>query len=427
MSAFRKHSTDQGHVKGQEYRKPPEFPVETLSGPHFDTASTLLERRPSSDPVNISQSSVLKGSYIGDVARSLGHYDDDYLLSFAHLRHSSSLPNIRSHEKLIEMVPTSFNENRRTVDKKSKQKSSKHEFYRSNSNGSQEISKLMSSKIEKSLNEESDDSGTLTEDSCSPEGDFSFPPLQEVTSSPLTGSAENAPITMMSDVAGNVAVVKPIVHAASAATSPVKPAVKMPSAQNMPAFTNIVKPEASGMNNNQATTTKPKINNSSKLVKPQTVHSAKHVPLINPVPSDSITKTNLKTHASKLRDSEIHHVRISSQHVEDSFTNSLTSNISLPHPPQGVDSLLTTLPISSSAVDVVVILQRLVGMGKVFCRTLAPSRPGYESDQSLLTSDEFPSPPVNTKSRQKLYDCFLSVSFFQTLSKILKMNFDHLL
>ncbi|XP_053406598.1 uncharacterized protein LOC128559319 [Mercenaria mercenaria] len=410
LTPLHSHTTDQGHSRASEHRKPTEFPIETPTSHHFDSANSLLERRPSSDPVNISQSSLLSGSYLGDMARSLGHYDEDNLLSFAHLRHSSSLPNIPAREKYIEMMPTSSKENSHTKETKVKGSQRNHGFSRNNSNVSPEIAKVMSSGIEKCHNDESDDSGTLTDDSCSQEADFSFPPLQEVTSSPpVGGSTENAPVTMIPDIAGSSAVVRPVVQNTSTAAVPVKPVAKVPSAQGTSAtvFKQVAK-DISGKRDKQAKPAKLKINSSpSKVDKIQSVHSDKPVPYIHSVPSHG----PIKTRASILRDSETHHVRTSAKHVEDSLTNSLVSNLSLAQPPKTNESVLTTLPISSSTVDVIIILQRLVGIGKVLCRTLAPSRPGYESDQSVQTSsreDDFPSPPVFTKSRQKLYDCFLS-------------------
>lgn len=405
-------TTRQSHSKDSKAHKPSNFPVETFISSHSESSNLYSERRPSSDPVNISHSLVLNGSYLGDVARSLGHYDDENLLSFAHLRHSSSLPNIPACEKYIEMLPTSFNGSRRGNQKKREN----HDFNRSYS---PEIQKLMSTKLEKSQQDESDDSGTLTDDTCSEEETFSFPPLQEVRSSQPTGvTLEDTPVTMISDVAGSTAFVTPVTNDKSSSGVPVKPVARIQSNQPASASSLLVRPvpqQKSGIEDTQKNSTVKSKSIPAPLAinKNQMVHSDASS---NIVPNYNVQRCPIKTHASILRDSELHHVRISATVPEDSLTNSVNSNISLPHQPQTQESVLTTLPVSSSAVDIIIILQRLVGFGKVLCRTLAPTRPGYDSDMSPQTSgreDDLPLPPVYTKSRQKLYDCFLSVSTFK--------------
>ena len=74
---------------------------------------------------------------------------------------------------------------------------------------------------------------------------------------------------------------------------------------------------------------------------------------------------------------------------------------------------MTTLPISSAAIDVVTILQRLIGFGRVLCQTLMPNQAHYESDQSVQNSlSDQPQLDIFGKQRQLMYENFLKVSFF---------------
>lgn len=360
----------------------PEFPVQST---HIE--SSFPKRRPSSDPVNVSHSSVLNGSYLGDMARSLGHYDEENLLSFAQLRHSSSLPNIPVGQKYIEMVPTTF---RNGLDSRTSKRTSEQAYSRQDSNLSPEVSGIMSLPVNFEHTEESEDTGTLTDDSGSQEGDFRFPPLQEVKSP--------SPVQLGS-----------ITESTISPTHALSPVSNKKFAQSVNSSSGLVKPAAQHLSSKSSGYATSSLPAKPVATKPVTQLKEQVEKLQKPVSQTSPTRTVPAAQASMFQRAEIRYS--SSPITSASFTNSLTSNISLPHPPGARDKVLTDLLISGSAVDVIVILQRLVGIGRVLCLTLAPARHGYESDQSAFTSsreDDLPCPPVYTKSRQKMYDCFLS-------------------
>lgn len=80
-------------------------------------------------------------------------------------------------------------------------------------------------------------------------------------------------------------------------------------------------------------------------------------------------------------------------------------------------NMTAILPVSGSVVDLIVILQRLVGMGSTFCQTfcsLSSKRQKKEELQESLSSDssvEFSFDLVARTSRQTLYESLFDVSF----------------
>ena len=368
------------------------------------------ERRPNSDPVNISHSAVLNDKYIGDMARSLGHYEDGHYLSFAHLRHSSSLPSLQNLNKeslersgkhkdesnletdadlekkhvdiqevvanessdknnieKIEVDSGKNNENKVTLltDENSLNDDMNNTF------GSPEIEILMESPIIVPTElDDSDDSSTLTDDSVSPTGEYKFPPLEEVNSvsaSPVC-SAPCEPVMIADTFTSKMSISRP---------------------RPEPARPTTVKDRNTGK--------------MTFVTKASNVSSAadKSITQGNQ-PRHSLTTDSIKTidNSGAKQDTNI----------KESFTDSLISTISFPSPQKHSSA---TLPVSSSAVDLIVIIQRLVGIGKTLCQTFCPLRRTNSSDLSTPPTsyeEEIHYQPISYNCRQKLYDAFLNVS-----------------
>ena len=363
--------------------------------PLDDSRLTLSEklqqedRRPSSDPVNISHSSVLSGSYIGDMARSLCHYEHDHFLSFAHVRHGSSLPNMQNGEIFMEERKKSNDE---ASDKNTEIVSNikpDHEISSVNkapplhsasiketlgNEESQEIQNFMENPVTMTTElEDSDDSHTLTDDSVSPDGDFQFPPIEEVDSvsaSPVVVS-HCEPVTVSDTFTNKMSVLRPAPRS-SHRSSPKQKSSEM-------------------ITNTKKSKDVPNDTGKAQIIGSQSQRSHNSASISN---SESLSAE-------------------ADANIKESFTESLLSNISFPSPEK---HSMAILPISSSAVDMIVILQRLVGTGKIFCRTFSPIRRALSSEPSIpITSsseEEINYQPMNYKCRQKLYDGFLDVNIF---------------
>lgn len=339
--------------------KAPEFPVDFDADSSQENIPSFQDQRPCSDPVNISNSSLLNGSYIGEVARSLGHHNEQSLLSFARLRHSSSMPNILDREKYKEMI--------RSSGSKGQKISGKVKNWDKTGSISPEISGLMLH-----AGDRDSDSDTLTDDSRdsgSHNGEFSFPPLKEIGGSAFVPFEGGKPVTL-STVTKSQAVIKP---GARKGITEVKSSV-----------------------------------DSNKEKMPTPSHRSQR-PIHGQPPQfgkPNYSKQNIQrqNYQSEFRD------EMDFKHSD--LTNSFASDVSFPRPHAGFEFSNATLPVSSSAVDIVIMLQRIVGFGKVLCRTLTPARHSYESDHSTLSSErdeDFHFLPVFTKPRQKLYESFLGV------------------
>ncbi|WAR21052.1 hypothetical protein MAR_015026 [Mya arenaria] len=337
---------------GPDPSQAPDFPIITPSDDSMSPFMNTSSRRPSSDPVNMSNSSMLNGSYLGNVARSFGHYDEKNLLSFAQLRHSSSLPNLSDRDKFHELMPMPVSES---------EKREASNFNRSRSSLD-------------AVTFDHDDSDTITDKSDSPIGDFSFPPVEEVLSESSSAVAtESHPVVAVSDFAGNGSLLRPSPQKGGV----VSERVDISAGQGKSAFS-VLKQS-------------PKVENQNENVgipRQETLHRSRY----HERHSENSDENQKQEYGGY-----------------DSFTNSLTSNISFPNPLQeSQEATMATLPISSGAIDVVTILQRVVGFGRVMCQTLMPSQAQYESDQSGNTSlSDQPMLDIFGKQRQKLYENFL--------------------
>ena len=343
--------------------KVPEFPLDFDATSSDEHMSSFQEQRTCSDPVSISNSSLLKGSYIGEVARSLGHCNEESLLSFASLRHSSSLPDISDRVNHIERIRLSGGRH------------SAMEFEREKVDKTGSISPEVSGLMLNTTERDSDSSGTLTDDSHesgSHNGDFSFPPLKEIGSSAFVPYVDVPPVNLIADTVSSPRVIKPGVM----------------KSQNIS--------KTKSMTVSTTSHVKEVVSRNQHAAQQQTLKS-----------KFSKQTADISYYQDELKD------QIDLRH--ESFTNSLGSNISFPLPSINQDYSLAVLPVSSSAMDVLLILQRIVGLGKVLCRTLTPGRYGYDSDHSAASSgqdEDFHIPLTFTKPRKKLYKSFLSVSVF---------------
>ncbi|KAL4232186.1 hypothetical protein ACF0H5_009761 [Mactra antiquata] len=356
----------------QQKTKAKDFEQEGLSGMAY------LDRRPSSDPVNISKSSMLSGSYLGDVARSIDNYNHERLLTFTHLRQSSSLPDFGTKEKYIEMLPTSFNGDlshmKRNIGRKQPKGNDKHTLEQGKS-VSPEICQFTSDNPRTNPTD-SDESGTLTDESnC---GDFNFPPLQEVMTSPSISSPDQAPVIALSNVPNTHTIIQPVAQRSLSTND---------------------RSHTSGSINRHALAATSLIKSGTKEKgEPSGFQSVNHDKPIKPL---NTRISVLKGHGVSFKNN---------QGYENSGSNSFLLS-SIPHPLPTQQSTYQVVPVSSSSMDVVIILQRLVGFGKVLCRTLFPGNLSCDSDQSTFVSsheEDVLGAQVYNKSRQKLYDCFLS-------------------
>ncbi|KAH3717045.1 uncharacterized protein LOC127856367 [Dreissena polymorpha] len=340
-----------------DHSEVPEFPVMT---PEMDSMTPFQDRlstRPSSDPLSISPGSVLKGSYLGDMARSFGHYDDENLLPFATLKHSSSMPELSSHSKCIEIRPTCHSDSRKHIRQSAKRdKRLKNDSYSrtsNNTNGS---------------HMPSEGSETLTDDSGSRNGDFSFPPIEEIGTFVSSDRIKEIPVVVLSEL------------------------------ENQRVF--------SSKRGYIATYTESSDSTERPTRLPVHDHSAFHQP--NSLESDMMASVS---HSSERAFQPIGYHNQSYEHY-DSFTESLGSNVSFPRPAGlSTSSSATTLLISGSAVDIVVLLQRVVSFGEGLCKTLTPARNAFESDQSGLSGMHSDVKPwvMFARPRQGLYEQFLNV------------------
>ena len=342
------------------------------------------ERRPYSDPVNVSNSSVLNGSYIGNMARSLGHYEHDHFLSFAHIRHSSSLPTMQNafltnQEKGNKFISETGETDDKTkdiavCDKESEnniETLSKEKEQRTLADGeeSQEIQNFMENHVSMTTElEESDDSHTLTDDSRSPDEEFTFPPLQEVDSlhaSPVPMMHQD-PVTVSDTFTNKTSIFRPTLKSCKQEPSTSK-------------GVDVVKPWKK-----------------SKLV-----------------PNDGekeVSKSNesKRSHNSNSISTSEGSSAEADGHTKCSLNDSFLSNISFPSPQKHT---MAFLPLSSSAIDMSVIFQRLVWVGKALCQTFSPVTKVLGSDPFNPTTssseEEMRFQPQNHKHRKKLYDGFL--------------------
>ena len=338
------------------------------------------ERRPYSDPVNISDSSVLNGSYIGDMARSLGHYEHDHFLSFAHIRHSSSLPTLQNAfvENQVQNNKSVSGTGDDTKDITIPDTESKTDFESSSKvkepkvlvdgEESQEIQNFMENHVSVTTElEESDDSHTLTDDSGSPDGEFTFPPLEEVDSvhaSPVP-MMHHDPVTVSDTFTNKISILRPTLKS--------------------------FKQE-------------PSTSKSVDIIKPWKKSK--------PVPNDgeivSSSNQSKRSHNSNSISTSEGSTTEADGHTKHSLNDSFVSTISFPSPQKHT---IAFLPLSSSAIDMSVIFQRLVWIGKALCQTFSPVMRALSSDPSNPTTssseEEIHFQPQNYKCRQKLYDGFL--------------------
>ena len=292
------------------------------------------------------------------MARSLGHYDDDFL-TFTHVRHSSSLPNIYRQEHYIEMID------------QTKHKTSGHVnepvdtsfVVRRPSIISQELVNYAS--VERN-NDETDDSGTLTDETGSQNGDFNFPPIEEVKTSTPACSIDGKPVQSDNSNRENN-VVRPVVTK-SKQVSPSKNDLGHENDQ-IKSDTNTVEQEHSqNFNENYG---------------------------FNSINLDRASLDSVNNRYGG----------------PESFTDSVVSNVSFPQVKHAEHSS-STLPMSGSAIDVAVILQRIVGFGKTLCQMLTPFKEDLDTDSSQPSSVRGPDfgSKVQYKYCQKLYESFLGVS-----------------
>ncbi|XP_046543355.1 uncharacterized protein LOC124253592 [Haliotis rubra] len=100
----------------------------------------------------------------------------------------------------------------------------------------------------------------------------------------------------------------------------------------------------------------------------------------------------------------------SDRHTEflDSFSSEYT-NVSLPTPPPGSDACL---PISGSAIDLVVILQRLVWISRTFYQILFPTLDDLETlealDQGELSMEQMEFHQKSVAGKEEIYESFLT-------------------
>ncbi|XP_067656860.1 uncharacterized protein [Haliotis asinina] len=100
----------------------------------------------------------------------------------------------------------------------------------------------------------------------------------------------------------------------------------------------------------------------------------------------------------------------SDRHKEflDSFSSEYT-NVSLPTPPPGSDACL---PISGSAIDLVVILQRLVGISRTFYQILFPTLDDLETlealDEGELSMEQLEFHQKSVAGKEEIYENFLT-------------------
>ena len=385
------------------------------------------ERRPNSDPVNISHSSVLNNTYIGDMARSLGHYENDHFLSFANIRHSSSLPNLQNDtdKKVLEVndkcsvvkdhnktenvlkkeldietnsmttIPSQHNDFKEphlntskdetdndTIKNDTNKKPDNNVSLLTNisslntdlkeigGSGSPEIEILMDNPVPISTEmEDSDDSNTLTDDSLSQEGEFKFPPLEEINSVPVSPVviAPCEPVMMSDTFTNKISIVRPSPksskHSSSKHTNSDKAMYKK-KPRDIPKETEKTVPQ----------------------------NQSKHSHTIDSISNSECLGAKADTN------------------VKESFTDSVISNVSFPSQKKHSSAVL---PVSSSTIDMIVIFQRLCGIGKTLCQTFYPRKRTYSSDPSCTTTsseEELYYQPQSYNCRQKLYDAFLNVS-----------------
>lgn len=383
--------SNEGSVTPKQSSK--ENPAVTLFENSILTLSSNLhgDRRPYSDPVNVSHSSVLKGSYIGDMARSLGHYDHDHFLSFAHLRRSSSLPNMKNinaekQEKSdkVDFVTGALDKDAKNILNIGEESETEVEIIppspevvdsRALQGGeeSQEIQNFMDNPLTVTTElEESDDSHTLTDDSGSQDGEFTFPPIQEVD------SVSASPVHVMHHEPVTV----------SDTLTKISADIFRPT------------PESS----KQESSTRKSLNVINHMRKPKDVSYEEE----KVVPSGSESR---RCHNSSSFSTSEGTSAETNTNLKQTIPDSHVSIISFPSQQQNSAVLL---PLSSSAVDMIVIFQRLVGIGKTLCQTFSPvrkiqcSEPSFPSPSSSEEALHFQ--PQSYNSRQKLYDGFLNVS-----------------
>lgn len=329
-----------------------------LTSGNLDTGDSLFEKRTTSDPVNISQNSMQSGSYLGDMARTLGYYNHS-ALSFTHIRHSSSLPSLHMFNKYQEIKPNSDCE----------------EYY------SLTLDECLAKSPSREFRIHSDDSDTLTDGTCSPEEgqNFSFPPLEEVVSTSPVYKSSTVPINTISKTAEQY-IWRPVPEQTNKLNSHVDHENQISHPEPVKYMYEISSPTAG-----------------FEPVYPNTTVTASFQTDIQG--QQELFSGNGLQNSTK------------NVNIHDTFTESLFSNISFPVPDYSHQPTLTNLPISSSAVDVIVVLQRLVGIGKVLCKTLTHTRLMNDTDQSSHQSsneDELRALPSAAKTRQKLYENFLN-------------------
>ena len=346
------------------------------------------DRRPYSDPVSVSHSSVLNGSYIGDMARSLGHYEHDHFLSFAHFRHSSSLPNmqdvhVENQEKSDKLTSETGDAGSQTKNVAKLDTESGNDIGMNNvlssketeskvladGEESQEIQNFMENRVSMTTElEDSDDSHTLTDDSASQDGEFTFPPLEElesVSASPVP-MMHHEPVTVSETFSNKMSIFRPNLKSSKQEPSTSK-------------NTDLIKQWKK-----------------SKLVP----NDGENTVSCSNQSKRSCNSNSISTSKSSNAEAD--------GHVKHSSTESIVSNMSFPSPQK---HSLAFLPLSSSAIDMSVIFQRLVWIGKALCQTFSPIRRAVSFDQSNPTTssseEELHFQPQSYKCRQKLYDGFL--------------------
>jgi len=356
-------------------------------------------QRANSDPVNLTKSRRRHDSHMYDVARSLDRHhtsssSESDLITFANLRHSSSLPNFRD----ISFDGHSGTDGTTEVHKHETGTShpdleAKEEFY--NAQTTSANADLASSQqfVPLQFNENDDDrddseSRTLTDDSSDERNeDFSFPPVEEVDRphAKYLPQGEEHSVISLSNISAQYSILKP------------------------PA--GIV---AAGIINEDYDSLKSDSERGSK--------QAFQVHLNDRTATGMAVEQSMAKHSSSpprilpgsLTDHYDGDTSFQDYDQFDSFTNSLASNVSFPNPiNRDVHLTVTLLPISSSAVDTMTILQRIVGFGKVLCETLVPSGGSEDLEASTSSSNPPEGPRLEALlggQRRKLYENFLSVS-----------------
>ncbi|KAK3587513.1 hypothetical protein CHS0354_003655 [Potamilus streckersoni] len=315
-------------------------------------------RRASSDPVTVSEAFSLNESYEAEVARSLGHYDSTDFLSFTHVRHSRSVPDklYKSYELPTKMSKRNTEKVEKTqyeVELKKDSPFLTNRHHKCTIDLSTEVSVLTSQPVCIHDDLANSDSGTLTDGSFgshdmeSAEEEFSFPPLEEISVTPQNVSTKSCKTATIEDII----------------VTPVKLADQI---------------------------------NTSVASRPQ---------MTRPIITQNSANGSVSDRQNH-RNDRASNITISEGQIKGEKSG--TTFVNAPNVPQPKGG--KAVPVSSSVMDVVVILQRLMGIGCTLCNTLSTvsERVRYSSDPSSGSMESENNVSVNSTSRLEIYDSILT-------------------